>query len=513
MSLHPADDDAIPEETRRVARAVFPNGNLYVQMREAFGTIFSDTMFAPLFARRGQPAESPWRLALITVMQFLENLTDRQAADAVRARIDWKYALGLSLTDAGFDYSILSEFRGRLVNGQTEQLLFETVLSRLEEKGLLKTDGQQRTDSTYILGNIRKLNQLELTGETLRHVLNVLAKVAPQWLLDWLPTDWRDRYGQPWSDFRLPRKAAERVALTQVIGQDGYELLEHITAPTASLWLRELPAVRVMHRVWLQEFYRVDTQIFCREATNSPPTGEEICSPYDPQARYGRKRDAKWIGYKVHLSETCEQDKPNLITHVETTLGSVSDVDVLAPIHQKLQSKNRLPTDHLLDMGYVTSDTLVESWTDYRVTLVGPARANPSQQAADGTGYDIAHFTIDWEHEQVFCPQGHVSRRWRWGSGRRGKPNVLVEFNPKVCQGCPVRQRCIRGPKAAQRNITLQHREAFEALQAARQRQQDQGFRAQYAKRAGIEGTTGNAVFVLGMRRARYRGIEKETVR
>jgi transposase len=509
MSLHPCDDNAIPEETQRVAQAVFPNGNLYMQMRDIFGPIYNDELFAPLFARRGQPAESPWRLALITVMQFLENLTDRQAADAVRARIDWKYALGLSLTDAGFDYSILSEFRGRLVSGQAEQILFETLLSRLAEKGLLKTEGQRRTDSTYILGNIRKLNQLELAGETLRHVLNVLAEVAPQWLLEWLPREWRDRYGQPWSDFRLPRKAVERAALTQVIGQDGYTLLEHIISPTAPTWLAELPAIRVMHRVWLQEFYQVDDQVFCREATNSPPSGQEICSPYDPEARYGRKRDAKWIGYKVHLSETCEEGKTNLITHVETTLGSVSDVEMLAPIHQKLQDENRLPADHLVDMGYITSDTLVESWVDFRVTLVGPARANPSRQAADQSGYDIAHFTIDWEQEQVLCPQGKVSQRWRWGVGRRGKPNVLVEFDPKDCRSCPVRQQCIHGPKASQRNITLQHRNAFEALQAARQRQQNEGFRTHYAKRAGIEGTIGNAVFVLGMRRARYRGLEK----
>lgn len=118
MSLKPDPISPVPEDTVRVARAVFPKGNRYMQMRDVFGTIYRDALFASLFARRGRPAETPWRLALVTVMQFAEGLSDRQAAEAVRARIDWKYALGLELTDAGFDFSVLSEFRARLVSAK-----------------------------------------------------------------------------------------------------------------------------------------------------------------------------------------------------------------------------------------------------------------------------------------------------------------------------------------------------------------------------------------------------------
>ena len=101
-------------------------------------------------------------------MQFAENLTDRQAADAVRSRIDWKYALGLTLTDPGFDYSILSEFRQRLLTGGVEHQVFEAMLTRFKEKGLLKGRGKQRTDSTHILAAVRSLNRLELVGRTLQ---------------------------------------------------------------------------------------------------------------------------------------------------------------------------------------------------------------------------------------------------------------------------------------------------------------------------------------------------------
>ena len=175
MSLHPQGGYQIPEETQRVARAAFPKGTLCLRLAETLGPIYQDTQFASLFPTRGQPAEAPARLALVTVLQFVEGLSDRRAADAVRGRIDWKYALGLALTDAGFDHTVLSEFRTRLVQGNAEQGLLDTLLERVREAGLLKTRGRQRTDSTHVLAAVRMLNRLERVGETLRAALNALA--------------------------------------------------------------------------------------------------------------------------------------------------------------------------------------------------------------------------------------------------------------------------------------------------------------------------------------------------
>ncbi len=146
MSMRPQNIPDIPIETVQVAHAAFPKGNMYLQIRDTLGSIYEDEAFVELFSQWGQPAASPWRLALICVMQFVENLSDRQAADAVRARIDWKYALSLSLTNSGFDFSILSEFRTRLLAGSMEQKLLDVLLSKLQAKGLLKTHQRQRTD-------------------------------------------------------------------------------------------------------------------------------------------------------------------------------------------------------------------------------------------------------------------------------------------------------------------------------------------------------------------------------
>jgi transposase len=205
MSLHPKAIPPVPEDTSRVARAAFPKGNIYVQIRDTLGSIYEDSDFADLFSVKGQPAQSPWRLALICVMQYMENLSDRQAANAVRGRIDWKYALSLPLEDSGFDFSALSEFRKRLIEGGAEELLLKRILEQLREKELIKGHKRQRTDSTHILAAIRPLNRLETLGETFRATLNSLAVVAPNWLAKKLKKDWFDRYGRRVENYRLPK--------------------------------------------------------------------------------------------------------------------------------------------------------------------------------------------------------------------------------------------------------------------------------------------------------------------
>jgi transposase len=196
-----------------------------MQMRDELGTMYRNDQFADLYPTVGQPAEAPWRLALVTILQFAENLTDRQAADAVRGRIDWKYALGLELTDAGFDFSVLSEFRTRLIAGGAEEQLLTQMLALLVDRGLLKARGTQRTDSTHIVAAVRELNRLEIVGETRHHALNVLAQVAPAWLQDQVSAEWFLRYGQRFSDYRLPKEPNDRQTLAVTIGRDGYYLL------------------------------------------------------------------------------------------------------------------------------------------------------------------------------------------------------------------------------------------------------------------------------------------------
>src|SRR5262245_32315556 len=179
MSLPPQPVPAGPEETARIAHAAFPRDNMYLRMRDVFGASFAAATFPTLFPTRGKPAEAPWRLALVTIRQYVENLSDRRAADAVRSRIDWKYALSLELTDPGFDSTVLSEFRSRLAAGAAEQRLLDAFLEACRERQWLKVRGRQRTDATHVLARVRAINRLEGIGETLRAALNTLAVVPP----------------------------------------------------------------------------------------------------------------------------------------------------------------------------------------------------------------------------------------------------------------------------------------------------------------------------------------------
>jgi transposase len=509
MTLQPQSEFSIPEETVRVARAAFPRGNLYLKMRDALGPIYQDQAFAHLFPHNGRPVEAPWRLALITIMQFMEELPDRQAADAVRGRIDWKYALGLELTDPGFDASVLCEFRKRLVQGGAEQLRLEAMLTVFKERGWLKERQQQRTDSTHVLAKVRAINRLMCVGETMRFALNSLAVVAGPWLLEHSEPEWLERYGHRIEEMHLPHKPTERQALAEIIGRDGSSLLTDLFAPEAPPLLREIPAVEILRRVWIQNYYWEDDQLHWRSNEDLPPATTFINSPYDQQARYGKKRETRWTGYKLHITETCDQDRPHLITHVATTSAPTTDEVMTEPIQQDLQKAGLPPGQHLLDSGYITAPILVSS-QQRGIEVIGPRRPDVKWQANTEHGIDVSQFHIDWEHHQAICPEGHTSRSWTPALDNRKNEVIKIRFSTTDCRSCPRLASCTSSQSATPRRlITVRPQEQHEALQAARLREQTPTFAKQYARREGIEATISQGVRAFGMRRSRYIGLEK----
>ena len=508
MSVPAPVSDTIPEDTVRVARAAFPKGNVFMRMHDELGPLYRNPQFATLFSHTGQPAEAPARLALVLVMQFAEGLSDRQAADAVRGRIDWKYALALELTDPGFDASVLREFCTRLLHGGAEHLLLETLLTLLQEHGLLKARGTQRTDSTYVLGAIRTLNRLELVGETMRYALNRLAVVAPAWLRAHMQPAWLERYGSRVENSRFPKADTERQRLAAPIGADGFALLQAVYAPDTPADVRTALAVEVLRQVWIQQYYGPDDPPRWRQASDVPPSAQLIHSPYDLEARSSIKRGSAWVGDKAHATETCDDDTPHSITHVETTPATPPDDNMLETIHAALAEKALLPQDHLVDCGYTDAATFVTSAQDYGVTIVGPVAADPSWQAREGTGYENSAFTINWETHTATCPQGKQRRQWQPDWDVTGQEVIQIRFANKDCRACAVRPACTRA-KTEPRTLTVRTQVYHEALQAARQRQTTAEFQEHYALRAGIEGTLSQGVRAFDLRRSRYIGLAK----
>jgi transposase len=522
MSLHPHVITPVPADTARVARAAFPKGHPYLTFRDALGTIFQDEDFTALFPAWGPPGLPPWRLALVTIMQFRENLADRQAAEAVRARIDWKYLLSLDLTDPGFDFSVLSEFRDRLLAGRAEEVLLEKLLERCRVLGLLKARGPQRTDSTHVLAAIRVLNRLELVAETLRATLNALATVAPDWLQGLAPLAWYERYGRRIEDTRLPREQAQRDAYAQTVGADGFHLLDALDAPQAPKGLRALPMIATLRQTWQRHYERTaralaspgeppEYAVRFKASREVPPAAEGIESPYDVEARYRHKHDTQWTGYMVHVSETCDPTAPHLLTHVHTTPATVHEAQCTEPIQQALIDKAVPPQEHFVDAAYISSELLVHSRDAQGITLRGPTRPSQGWQTQVEGAYTLEQFEVDWHRQHVRCPQGHLSVAWWEHGGGQGSRPIIVAFDKQTCGTCPVRPSCTRA-KHTGRRLRLPPQDQYEALQAAQTWSASEEGQQLYKRRAGVEGTLSQGVRAFGLRRTRYGGLAKTHV-
>jgi transposase len=503
----------VPEATVAAVQAAFPKGNPYIALRAEFGALYDDQLFADLYPPSGRPVEvAPWRLALVMVMQYIEGLTDRQAADAVRRCMDWKYALSLDLHDPGFDFTLLHDFRQRLLTHGAAQRLLDTFLSICKARGWIKARGTQRTDSTHVLAAIRNLHRLECVLEAMHYALNQLSNADPTWVQEHVPLEWYARYGLRSDQARLPKDASKREALARQTGRDGYQLLEWVQAADTSPSLRDLPALEALRQIWLQQYYRCTVpgleDLRWRTGEEQPPAAVRITSPYDLEARYCSKRDTHWMGYKVHLTETCDAGQPELITQIITTPATTPDCVMGPAIVHDLAARELLPGTHLLDSGYVDADFLVTAQTQHQVDVVGPAFGSYSRQHQTGQGYDLQAFVLDWDAQQARCPQGHTSVHWRPGHDVSGDLVIRIRFDGPTCRACPARPACTAA-KSAPRQLTVRPQAHHEAIQAARQRQETVDFKVQYALRARVESSLSQGIRRFDLRRSRYLGLAR----
>lgn len=255
MTLHPRELTTIPDDIAAAAETLLPTSNPYRILGEQLADVLTDAGFAPLYTNHGRAAISPALLALVTIFQFLEDVPDRQAAEWVRVRLDWKYALHLGLLDLGFDFNCLCYFRQRLLTHEAEAKLFDAVLTRLRALGLVQKRGKQRTDSIAVLGAVRVLSQLETVSQTLRLAIGPLAEAAPDWLAQHVPQTYREASLRSGPDYRMTE--AERQAYLREIGTAGFCLLDQLPQAGTPAGLPKLAAVQTLVTVWAQRYERV----------------------------------------------------------------------------------------------------------------------------------------------------------------------------------------------------------------------------------------------------------------
>lgn len=497
----------IPARTVAVAKKVFKKGNRYVKVRDELGIVFANEKFKHLFSHQGRAAEAPGNLAIILVMQHLEGLSDREAAEQVGARIDWKYMLGLELEEEGIRHQILGEFRQRLVAGESTDLLLDEILKRFREKGWLKESKKQRTDATYIVSAARRLKRIELVWEALSKALEMCALQAPRWLEKQINARWVKQYARPLGWRELPKGEEERERYGRQIGEDGYQLWQRLLeSPFYEQWY-DKPEIEAWRRIWVQQYYQQKGRVCWRETNDQPPVAQRISTPYDLEARYSDKKGrGGHVGYQIHLTETVTSRKQlSVVTDVTTTPTSTTDNRVLPHIQQKLAARDLTPDIQLTDAGYIDAPNLVQSREKFGIDLFGPASTDSSWQKKQAKGYDLAHFHIDWQQRQVHCPENQLSSSWHDRFSSRGQPIVQVKMPSRVCKPCSARSLCT---KATARTIVFRQQTEYEALATARTRQETAEFGQLYAARSGVEGLVSQAL-AISTRQSRYMGLTK----
>ena len=306
----------------------------------------------------------------------------------------------------------------------------------------------------------------------------------------------------------MPKGKPERALYIQQVGRDGFLLLDTLERDSALTDLWEQPKVQLLHLAWSQHFSREGGEVQLKDSNELGPSSERFNSPYDPEAQFGAKVTRSWQGYKVHLTETCDDDLPHLVVHTRTVPAAQADIDALLPIHTAVEGKQLQPSEHFVDTGYVSTENLIVPPTT-GITVIGPARPVSNWQAKVTGAFSVNDFRIDWESQQVSCPQGHASTKWRAHQQPSGRQVMSVRFARRDCLTCPVRALCTRNVSGHARELTLLPKNLHLARVAQRVVQQSGEWKQAYQRRAGIEGTISQGVRTCSLRQTRYRGQAK----
>jgi transposase len=506
MSLQSNWNEQVPEDTAQVGQAILSEDSPYRRVGDEVQRFLHLGDFATMYSIGGRGAICPIILSLVTIFQFLENIPDRVAAEWVVVRLDWKYALHVPLNWMGFHYSDLSNFRKRLLEHGQERLLFEKVLSWVRSHGFLRKHGKQRTDSTHVLGQVARLSRLELVWETLRKVLRAIEKEAPAWYSVTIPAAFHEVYSVRQSDWRLSQEEIRQKM--QQAGADGYWLLDLLDTD-APPKVQDLSEVETLRTVLAQQYKRQEGKVVARKP---PIKGKEVVvSPHETEARWAKKREQEWQGYKLHATETVvekeeadrkegEEDDASFITDIQTSAANDGDSEMVDGIQARLQQRGLRPKKHYVDRGYVSGANLAHS-ADKGTTLMGPALANNSPKPE---GYRQSDFQIDFERQEATCPQGELALGWCERPQEDGYVGVNIYFRTR-CDGCPERCQCTTSKDGRTLKVSPYH----EHLEARRAEQQSEAFREEMKRRSAVEGTLSAVVRKHGARRARYRGQAK----
>ena len=489
----------IPSQTRDIVEKLMKADEVCRLLGDRGETLVDEGELRQMYAVEGRSGINPVLLSFVLILQFLENIPDRQAAHMAVMRMDWKYALRQELTWQGFDYSSLCNFRKRLYGHGQEYVVFEQLVRMLREEGYIKAK-RQRTDATHVLGAIERLSRLELVLETMRMALGALINADARWVLVQLPESFVSEYSEKREDYRLTKAQVDKLMLKA--GGDGFWLLGQIErqadkAREGSESLQDLPEVCLLRRVLGEQFEPPAGGIAAQTKPNTTACGDVIASPHDPDVRYSQKgKQTKWTGYKAQITETVDDELP-LITDIGIHSAIEADSSALEPIQDRLQQRDLSPDQQYVDQGYCNGKNIASS-QQREIDL----RGKVTSQSHKPQGFRLEDFDIDLEARMAICPEGKMASSFNPSS--QADVAFHVRFG-KQCVGCPVRSHCTREKRGRSLEISPYHA----ILTQRRHEQRTAAFQQDMHARARIESTICELVRKHGLRQSRYRGQQK----
>jgi transposase len=505
MSLKPIDPQRSFYHTSTLCGEMFAPTDRYRLFREKIlPKLFAlrDKLESLYCENNGRPAVDPVLLAGVTLLQFMEKVADRLAAEQVVYHLGWKYALDLELSEGGFHATVLVYFRDRLEENNAERVIFDEILELLIETGLVKKRGKQRLDSTHVLGYVKEMSRLECAVETVRLGLEALASEVS---VGERPEFWERfwaLYVQSKLDWGLSK--ADRQSRYRQCGQDITELLEWVDTHHRNL--SELKAIKLLRRVFSEQFEMVEGKL--QPTQRRPP--RSVQNPHDPDAHYANKGKKQWVGYKVHVVESVDPDEPakrkgepteQFITEILTTEAALDEMAGLAEaLKQEQQHHEIKPPVMYADGGYVTETTLGEA-EQSGMELLGPTRPDPHKGP-----YNADAFEVDLDKRQAICPQGKISTQWSHiQDAYMGTEYYRIEWASQ-CDRCAVQKKCTRA-KNGRRILVVGPR--HDLVQKRRKEMRQPDYSKSMHPRNGIEGTHSELTRGHGLRRTKYRGLSR----
>lgn len=498
MSLRNRPLPPVPDEIYKAVKGR-KKPHPIVAFIDEVGEVFEAADFTEMYSTLGQSAIHPAQLAIASVLQNIEGLSDRQAAERTEDSLVWKYALRIGLYESGWDDSVYTEFRDRLLKSGSADLILDKILDLAGELGLLDTT-KQRTDSTHILSAARLMSRIEFMHECVFDCLNELLDEAENFLVEIHKPSWRNRYfsERPYN-YKLPKTDKARQKLANEVGADGKYIIERIDQSSARDKLSALQSVQILRRVLSEQYDDTNDGPKFKESKDLGPAGSRLSSNKDTDATCGSKKGKTWLGSKAHITETYGDHAPHLITNVLTTAAHLNDSLVLNDIHQSLWLKGFKPTVHLVDSGYVEVVKLSKCQSQHEIDVLTRITNGHTWQSKSGKGFEIQKFVVDWENRSVTCPAGCKSNSWKSRGGEDGIVNV--SFSAMDCSGCPFKQDCTQ---ASSRKLHMKAEPVFKFLQEHRARQDTDEFKAELSKRSGSEGTISHLARTTRIRRSPY---------